>query len=139
MTDVTFSTDFDKGVPNGHDPQRLDHERAKLVTLIKTQSNGHDPAPESNGHDPARESNHSPVSLQRSRHEVDAKFAAEARCSVGQVRAARKLVRSANEDLTVAALLQLLMPISTALRGAVKPRPNARHARWQRLVELCGQ
>ena len=112
MLDIAFSRPNGKGFDDLH----LDHTRAGL---IKTRGNGHDPAP------------------RRLQREVDADLAAEARCSVGQVRAARRLVRSGSEDLTVAALLQL-MPISTALRGAASPRrTNARYARWRCLVEIC--
>jgi hypothetical protein len=71
----------------------------------------------------------------RLRKRVDDEFASQALVSEGYVRSARRLVRTGNEDLIVAALLGLL-PITTALRGALPPKSNARYERWRAVVQL---
>jgi hypothetical protein len=103
--------------PNGHDDAVI--------------GNGHDRRPWSNGHD------QQPSTLKVDQRSVDAELAAAARVSISQVRAARCLIRSGAENLAVAAMLQLL-PISTALRGALPPKANARYARWRDIAAICG-
>jgi len=88
-----------------------------------------------NGHDPAPASIHKPRNPRVSG--IDLAIANEARVSVGQVRAGRRLVRAGNENLTIMALFGLL-PVATALRGSTPPRSNARYDRWRHLVALAG-
>ena len=91
--------------------------------------NGH-----ANGRDPAPASTHKPKNPRV--NAIDLAIANEARVSVGQVRAGRRLVRAGNENLTIMALFGLL-PVTTALRGATPPRSNARYDRWRGLLALA--
>ena len=67
-----------------------------------------------------------PIATKPSTKAIDLALAAEARCAVGHVQAARRLANSENKELIVAALLGIV-PIGTVERG---DRP----ARWGRPV-----
>jgi hypothetical protein len=102
------------------DDSHLDFERARLAGLIHARSNGHAPAP--------------PVipSPRRSQREIDTELATAARCSIAQVRLARRLVRS-DETLAVAVMVHAL-PLCTAARAGVPRKPNAVYEARNRLV-----
>src|SRR5215831_4396159 len=86
--------------------------RAALISQIKEhyKTDRHDMPEEPtgaphNGQDVHVEAPTPAVVPNKSRREIDASLAEEARVSTGQIRAARRLVRFGNENLIVAALL----------------------------------
>jgi hypothetical protein len=126
---------------NGHaDKGEEDAARAAILRQLNGRvaqlKNGilPDPAPEP---EPDK-----PVPVTRSTlprfslRQIKSIIAAEANASIGLVNAAFRLAASGNVVLIVLVMLGLL-PITTALRAATPPKPNARHERWQRLLELC--
>jgi hypothetical protein len=103
---------------------------------IYAKANGHDPSPPLfDARDPSSIKVRLTPKHRTQQRNIDAEIAAAARCSVGQVKLARKLYRRGREDLCVAVMLHAL-PVGTAARIGVPKKVNRLVAERDRLIEM---